>query len=151
MHPTNTGVQVRIPDGTTMQATHTTQLDIPSLPIAATTAHILPKLSHNLISIGQLCDHGCTATFTQQNLTIKHNTNTILHGQRDTKTGLWTLPSLSTTGSNNNKPQLITHTANNVYDISIKSDLVKYLHRCCFSPTTATWTAAIKHGFLSPY
>lgn len=109
-----------------MQLTHITQLDIPSLPAAATIAHVLPQLAHNLISIGQLCDHGCTAKFTKQTVTIKHNTKTILQGKQDTTTGLWTLPSLDTLGSTNKtKEQTVTHTAYNAYDITIKSDLVQ--------------------------
>jgi hypothetical protein len=32
-----------------------------------------------------------------------------------------------------------------------KSDLVTYLHRCCYSPTTSSWLKAIKNGFFTTW
>jgi hypothetical protein len=31
-----------------------------------------------------------------------------------------------------------------MYEMTTKSDLVQYLHKCCFSPTTSGWLKAIK-------
>jgi hypothetical protein len=50
--PTNNGLRVLLPDGSTIQATHTALLDMPNRPIAGRQAHIFPQLKHNaLISI----------------------------------------------------------------------------------------------------
>ncbi len=153
MLPTTNSIQVRIPDGSTMHSSHTTQLHIPPLPIGATQAHILPSLAHNLISIGQLCDHDCVATFDRQQVTIRHNNTTILQGHRDKHTGLWCLPTLATTSlatapcPQTLKPAL----AHNAYTVGLKSDLIKYLHRCCFSPTTQTWLDAIRQGYFATW
>jgi hypothetical protein len=38
--------------------------------------------------------------------------------------------------------------ANGAYTTQLKSNAVKFLHAACFSPTTATWTKAINHGFF---
>ena len=48
------GISAQLPDGGTINSTHTCSLDLPFLPAAAREAHI---------SIGLLCDHGCTAFF----------------------------------------------------------------------------------------
>ena len=47
------------------------QLNMPTLPSdAACKGHIMPGFTNNLVSIGQLCDEGCTATFTKQSVEI---------------------------------------------------------------------------------
>jgi hypothetical protein len=60
-----------MPNGTTIQSSHTCDLLLVDLPPQARKAHILPGLVHNsLISVGQLCDNGCSVTFTQEQVTI---------------------------------------------------------------------------------
>jgi hypothetical protein len=45
-----------------MQSTHVGKLDLPSLPLKARLVHIFPQLAaDSLLSVGQLCDSGCTA------------------------------------------------------------------------------------------
>ena len=126
-----------------MQATHTANLDIPELPQAATTAHVFPQLTNTLISISQLCDHGCDATFTAQDVKITHNDDTLINGKRDDETGLWTLVT--------KKRQPKQHGANNVHQLESKGNLVKFLHQCCFSPTTTTWLQAVKAGYFATW
>ena len=61
---TQTGVKVLLLNHATVQASHTGQINIPSLPPEARTTHIFTELaSGSLLSIGQLCDHGCSAYF----------------------------------------------------------------------------------------
>ena len=48
---------------TSIAAAH---LNMPTLPSdAARLGHIMPGFTNNLVSIGQLCNEGCTATFTK--------------------------------------------------------------------------------------
>ena len=69
IQPTTKGVEVVIPNGTTMKAAHTEELYIPDLPIHARRVHIFPHLaSGSLLSIGKLCDAGCHAIFTAKKL-----------------------------------------------------------------------------------
>jgi hypothetical protein len=46
---------VRLPDGATMESTHTTALDIPELKKAVSIANVFPLMAyHSLLSVGQL-------------------------------------------------------------------------------------------------
>ena len=69
--------QVIFKDGNIMQATHKAELNlIPLLSTRAKTAHILPHIqSGELISIGKLCDDGCTATFTDTHKKVEKKEN----------------------------------------------------------------------------
>jgi hypothetical protein len=69
--PTNNCVSVLLPDRRTIQATHTAKLPIQELPHAARQAHLFPALSSGaLLSIGQLCVHGCQAIFNASTVEI---------------------------------------------------------------------------------
>jgi hypothetical protein len=64
-----------------MQSTHVSELDLPSLPLKARLVHIFPQLAaDSLLSIGQLCDSGCTAKFTQNEVIIDYEGTTVLKG-----------------------------------------------------------------------
>ena len=61
---TDTPISIHNLNGTIMISTHVANLDIPALPPEAQHVHIVPALASNsLISIGQLCDAGCAASF----------------------------------------------------------------------------------------
>ena len=70
---TTHGPQVILPYRRLMQATHKAQLHlIPLLSTRSKTAHIFPHLQSGvLISIGKLCDDGCTDTFNDNTMTVK--------------------------------------------------------------------------------
>jgi hypothetical protein len=150
--PTSNGLRVLLPDGSTIQATHTALLDMPDLPIAARQGHIFPQLKHNaLISISQFCDHGCTALFTSTDVQILVNSTTIICGSRQPATGLWTIDLDNQPKSPSSHERILGHAANSVYEMETKFDLVAYLHRCCYSPTTSGWLKAIKTGFFTTW
>jgi hypothetical protein len=55
------------------------------LPVAAQEAHTVPGLTHiSLISIGTLCDAGCTAEFDHTKVVVKYNNKNILEGKKET-------------------------------------------------------------------
>jgi hypothetical protein len=55
----------------------------PEMPKGANVAHIFPALKHSsLLSVGQLCDHGCDAHFDANKVTINHKGKTMLIGKR---------------------------------------------------------------------
>jgi hypothetical protein len=65
------GITVLLPDYNTITSSHTTRLKIPSLQPKTCFANIFPTLtSGSLLSIGQLCYHGCQAIFNVQAVTI---------------------------------------------------------------------------------
>jgi hypothetical protein len=62
---------VRLPNGATMESTHTASLDIPELNKAVFLAHIFPGMAnHSLLSVGQLCNDGYSVTFRIDAVTI---------------------------------------------------------------------------------
>jgi hypothetical protein len=71
---TTSPIAVRNPNGSTTCSAHEGETNIPSLPTAARTAHIVPDLkSHSLLSVGQLCDSGCIVEFAATTVTVRHN------------------------------------------------------------------------------
>jgi hypothetical protein len=139
-----TPLTVRLPNGDTMESSHTAELDIPELNAAASKAHVFPAMAnHSLLSVGQLCDEGYIVTFKQAEVTICDSRNSqILSGPRDLNTGLWRINVKQT---NNHTPDPI---ANNVYEIRNTGSLVHYLHKALFSPTKYAMLQAVKSGHL---
>jgi hypothetical protein len=135
---------VRLPNGATMESSHTAELDIPELNAAASKAHVSPGMAnHSLLSVGQLCDEGYIVTFKQDTVTICDSGNSqILSGPRDLNTGLWRINLRRT---NNHKPEPIT---DNVYELRNTGALVHYLHKALFSPTKSAMLQAVKDGHL---
>ena len=91
--PTNPPIRVVVPTGATMESTSTALLPIPTLPPTATQAHGFPHLaSGSLLSVGQLCDHQCTAIFTADTAAVYPNRNlTVTNHQSSTPAMLsWT-------------------------------------------------------------
>jgi hypothetical protein len=57
-------ITVTLPDGRTIQSTHTCNLDIPWIRGSATQAHIIPGLTHSsLVATAKFCDAGYTVVF----------------------------------------------------------------------------------------
>jgi hypothetical protein len=139
-----TPLTVRLPNGATMESSHTAELDIPELNAAEFKAHVFPWMAKlSLLSVGQLCDEGYIVTFKQASVTICDSEKSqILNGPRDLATGLWRINLKQT---NNHKPEPI---ANNVYELRNTGDLVHYLHKALFSPTKSAMLQAVKDGNL---
>jgi hypothetical protein len=139
-----TPLTVRLPNGATMESSHTAELDIPELNAAASKAHVCPGMSNqSLLSVRQLCGEGYIVTFKQAGVTICDPDNSqILSGPQDLNTGLWRINLKQT---NNHKPDPI---ANNVYELRNTGALVHYLHKALFSPTKSAMLQAVKDGHL---
>ena len=83
------GILVGLPNGSSIQASHTDLLPFPQPPIGARQSNVLPALGkRNLISIVQLYDHGFSAIFTAKDV-ILTGPNTKLTGTRNTDNGLY--------------------------------------------------------------
>ena len=110
------GITAQLPDGGTIHSMHTSSLNLPLLPAAAREAHIFPFLaSGSLISIGLLCDHGCTTLFNACTVTVKYNDCIVLTGTRLLITRLWNLdvpsPAAAPPRSAANTPRSPAHPA----------------------------------------
>jgi hypothetical protein len=135
-------LNVNMPNGTTIQSSHTCNLLLADLPHQARQAHILPGLVHNsLISVGQLCDNEYSVTFTQDQVTVSRNGKNVMNGSRDPKSRLWQV---------NLKQKMKTEIVqcNHAHDNNKQKDLINYLHAACFSPVKSTWINAIKMDFF---
>ena len=84
-HEPTTPLQVQLPNGDVMTSSTATDIPFPHTSNKAKRAHIFPTLTTaNLLSIGQLCDDGCIANFTKNEVKILKNNHTILQGKRNT-------------------------------------------------------------------
>jgi hypothetical protein len=126
---------VRLPNGATMESSHTADLDIPGSNSAASKAHFSPGMAHHSqLSVGQLCDKGVTI--------YNSESSKLLNGPRDVTTGLWQINVKQT-----NKP-IPDPIANNVYELRNTGALVHYLHKALFSPTKSAMLQVVKDGHL---
>ena len=151
------GVRVQLPDGSTIQSTHTALINFPQLPMEARRAHLFPNIKHALLSISMLCDQGYTAIFDQERVYIVKEGEVIIHGFRHPVTKLY----IVNMKEDKNPPELnirtmtdlkaINEFGNNAYEIDSKKQLVIYYHKCCFSPVISTWVKAIKNGNFSSW
>ena len=150
-------------DGHIIKSTHIGNAPIPELPLEEIQSHILPGLKkYLLLSIRQLCDHGCNVKFTKTKCNIYYKNSIILSGPRDPTTELWIID-LPVTNNNIRTPlqaatnegesrtpiynnNTIQMHCNNAYTINTKKELIRFLHAACFSPTKATWIKAINNN-----
>jgi hypothetical protein len=62
---------LRLPNGETMESSHTAELETPELNAAASKAHVFPGMAnHSLLSVGQICDEGYIVTFKHASVTV---------------------------------------------------------------------------------
>jgi hypothetical protein len=108
-----------------------------------------------LLSIGQLCDHGCQAIFNASTVKIVKNSKTILKGHRTPTNGMWVIQ-LPTNSTNTHRlpsslatPLPQQAVACNATEHKTKADLITFLHAACFSPATLTFLQAIKAGYFT--
>jgi hypothetical protein len=116
---TNNQLTVRLPNGQTMESTHTAFFYISELSKAASAAHIFPAMENNsLLSVGQLCDEGYYVLFSISEVIIQDSKQkTLLKGSRDSSTGLWRINLCTKKIQTNNVPANQNSTPNNVYSL----------------------------------
>jgi hypothetical protein len=145
---TSNPINIRNPNGSIMRSTHEAELDLPHLPPTARHVHIVPELqSLSLISMGQLCDSGCSITFDADTVRVTYDNVIVLSGTRTTKTKLWHLDLSST-------PQYapkIIHQANGAIGSATPAELIAFAHATLFSPTLSTLHSALAQGFLTNF
>ena len=129
-----------------MTSTHEGHLDLPGLPPNATLSHIVPEMTtHNLLSVGQLCDAGCTATVTRDNIEISHDDQVIITGTRSSDTTLWHMDVPSEVDQQSTFP----HHANAAIGNDTAANMVAFMHAAFFSPAISTLEKALQKGFIN--
>jgi hypothetical protein len=134
-----------MPNGDTMESSHTATLDVPELSNAVSIAHVFPGMAnHSLLYVGQLYNKGYTVTFKNASVTICVSQELqILSGARDLDTGLWRI------NLRKEHPQPQQAVANNVYELRNTGALANYLHKALFSPTKSALLQAVKNPDLT--
>ena len=76
-------IKARLPDGSTMESTHISTLQIPDLSNQSRQVYIFKKMqTASLISFWVPWDYGCTITLEKQDIYIKKNGEEIIKGTR---------------------------------------------------------------------
>ena len=128
-----------------MTSTHEGHLDIPGLPPAATLSHIVPEMTtHNLMSVGQLCDAGCTATMDKNTIQIEYDNQIVISGTRSDTTTLWHMDLPDEV----EKTHMFPHSANAAIPTDSIANVIAFMHGAFFSPTTSTLEKAMKKGYI---
>ena len=143
-HPGTHPITMQLLNGSKIVSSHTTTIPLPELPSAARHAHVFPDLTnHSLISVGQLCDHGCKALFTVNHMVISKDGKPILTSNRSPN-GLWTV-SLDSSPAFNVQANLVYN------QLSLHAELVQFLHASLFRPATSTLLQAITNNHLTTW
>jgi hypothetical protein len=147
--PCTTPIIINCADDNQISSTHTAEPNIPALsvlPAAARLAHIFPQMGNiSLLSLGQLCDHGCTAVFERNRVTVYFKNEVLLTRTRSRETNyLWYIDT--------DKPQEPLHHAMQAINQSAKAaNLVAFAHASFFSPPMATLKNALHQNYISNF
>jgi hypothetical protein len=122
-------LRVRLPNGETMDSTHTASLDIPEMSGSYSLVYVFPDMAnHSFLSVGQMCNEGYYVTFRIYGFTIYSSAGkAILKGQRDLNTGLWRI----NLRSDEHQPTIAA--ANDIYELCNTWELFNYLPTAMFS------------------
>ena len=84
-----TPLTVTLLNGDVVSLSHIAKLNLPLLPQAARTAHVVPGLaSHSLVSVVKLCNAGCEVDIRDISCEIRYKGKTIMRCSKCTRTGL---------------------------------------------------------------
>ena len=151
-HPSYNGPRVILPDNSVLTPSHECNLKIPGMSRKGTSAYIFPELkSASLISIGQLCDDGCTVTFTANGVKAVKENNIVLHGSRNWQDKLWDIKFdkygnhiRATSSPQHNVSQ---HHLNVIIPKNLAvSKLIQFYQGCLFSPAKTTLLKAVENN-----
>lgn len=112
-----------------MTATHRAHLPWPKLLIEVRNVELFPQMKNKLLlSLEQFCNHGYNVHLTKETIYINHLTDPslLLEGKQSSTDGMWYIDIHPDS------------TANNVYELKKKKDLVTYLHKIAFSRVATT-------------
>ena len=102
-----------------------------------------------LVSVAQFCDNRFNIVFTKNNVFVLSQEKVILVGVRAQPRDIWFInlkhsqraPSSLDLSSTTSITHAVLHYA---HTIKSTKNLIKFYHRCCYSPVISTWKAAIR-------
>ncbi len=150
-------LQIKLPNGATIQSSHTANIALPQLPPMARIAHVVPGLSsHSLVSVVKLCNAGCEVKLTDISCEVHFRGRPVISCSKCTSTGLWMLPLTEEAAHSptNNKEGQSNHStaqANHVHHTSTKAEMVQFYHQSLFSPPVVTLLKAVNNEQLDSF
>lgn len=140
-------ISVTLPNGSTISSSCSGTLLFPNLPYPI-KAYIFPDrvLHTSLLSVSELCNVGCLATFTNTTFHVTYNNSTVLHGVKATTDTLWTaqLPT--------HVAAVSTHVASShAARLTADAQFVLFVHASLGSSVYSTFLRAIRAGYLSSW
>jgi Reverse transcriptase (RNA-dependent DNA polymerase) len=139
LQPTETPLAVQVANQQMMHSTHTAEIPLPFLPLAARQVNIFPDMHRSLVAVSPLCDAGCTVTFDNTTCLIHCPSGDTIRCPRQAD-GLWTLPQQSRRTAMAASPPTST-----------PEELVAFAHAALFSPALSTLLMALKKQYLPPF
>ena len=143
----STELCVSLPNGETIQSTHSGTLQIYGPESPELLAYIFPDevLQHSLVSFSALCNAGCTITLTKTDVSIVHNGSVIFRGSKKCTDTLW-LINLDTLRFGH-----LQSMANLSIKLTTNAEFVAFVHASFGSPPTSTFLHAARAGWLTGY
>ena len=100
-------------------------------------------------------NNGYRAIFSSTSLIMEHTTDPAqsFKGQRDHSNNMWSinLDNIPSNPCSNANISSTTWRANNVYNFTMKRDIVRYLHCAASSPVPSTWYVVIENGHYTTW
>jgi hypothetical protein len=116
-----------------------------------TIAHICPALKYSsLLSIGQLCNHGCDAHFDANKVMIRNNAKTMLTGKRSLGAidKIWILD-LYLPPLEQREKETVNGYVNAALNHNNITNIIAFYHASLFYPVLSTWCDATVEGRLT--
>ena len=139
-------LSVQLPNGASIHSHSVGSLHLPNLD-KALVAYIFEddELSLSLLSISDLCNAGCTVTFTADHITIHCNGSIIIEDDKDKRESLWhvKLPIMTALANASTNTYTPAPTKS-----SKDGDFVKFIHASFGSPALSTFTDAVRANYL---
>jgi hypothetical protein len=153
VQPTIRPISVNLPNGHTIQSTHTGELCIAALSPEARVVHLFTDADiahYPLLSVSQLCHSGnITVTYDQSTVTVRDTTSNaiILAGVRNPRSGLYLID--VDTSPNPQYDSLVTNIAAAAIRNESHAQLTDYYSATLGSPTTSTFLTAVKKNYIN--
>ena len=139
-------ISVVLPNGTQIQSISCGHFHFHNLPVPI-TAYIFPdtSLHTSLLSISELCNAGCLATFDANSFQLTYNDLPVIQGFKHADKKLWSVSLLSTTCDNNSNPQC------NATKLTSDASFVSFVHTSLGNPVFSTFIQAVRAGYLNSW
>ena len=148
-------ITIQNPNGTTMHSDTIADIVLPNMPpdfpSTALQVYVVPDLhTKSLLSLGQLCDAGCTITLTSTTLEVLYHGTCILQGTRTPLTRLWHV-AIGDQPDSTAPPPSPTHSAYLAAGGATPAHLVAFHHASLGAPALSTLEKALRLNYITGF